>query len=204
MEAKSWFGSHRISAVFRPPGGLTDATASVRPKTRARPCRSSTLGPSSDGCGFVHDGSPLRHGDPGRAQGRGLDASRVATDNGFEFRSKVFGDADEAEGATPAADRGRAAELQRLCRPGPDDDPRGVLAAGVQPLTGAWFDAQRLRMRPHRSSRHALEVRRNLQSSSRGHPDPLAGAATSCRARYVSSGRRGASTNDTNVKLAIV
>ena len=68
----------------------------------------------------------------GSSRPRAGSSREVTTDNGSEFRSKDFGDARRGRGSHPAADQGRPAELQRLRRAGPADDPRGVLAAGLR------------------------------------------------------------------------
>ena len=50
--------------------------------------------------------------------------------------AKQFGDAVEAARRPPALHQGRPAQLQRLRRAPPADDPRGVLAARLRPLAG--------------------------------------------------------------------
>ena len=77
--------------------------------------------------------------------------ARSTTDNGSEFRSREFGDAVEAARRPPALHQGRQAELQRLRRAPPADDPRGVLAARLRPLARPQDDRTPTRPRriPH-------------------------------------------------------
>ena len=54
-------------------------------------------------------------------------------------------------GCPPVADQGRAPELERRCRAGPADDPRGVLAAGLRSIIGP--EDHRPSARPRRKPR---------------------------------------------------
>ena len=92
----------------------------------------------------------------------------VTTDNGSEFRSKAFG-AALAEHKATQRKQGRPAELKRLRRAGATDDPRGVLAPGLQPLSGA---------EDHRASARPRRIPALLQHRPRPHGavDERAGA----------------------------
>ena len=84
----------------------------------------------------------------GELKAAGWRLREVTTDNGSEFRANDFRRGGRARGSPPTPDQGRAAELQRLRRAPPADDPRGVLAPGLRQITGA--EDHRPRSRPRR------------------------------------------------------